>query len=139
MNMLLLNTQQLKYIYTRACFIVHSTNVNTIKVHTEQLKVFIKMLTDNDSLGGMNGSPISERLLHITLDEINISFLSLGPSIPKIHNPQGVSSILLSFFQRCQCLELGTPYVFPNLFVRIRDPSYSSTQSRLLWPTPEGP
>lgn len=95
--MLLLNIHQLKYIYSQAYFIgVPFTNVYTMKVHTDHLKVFIKMLTDNDSLRGMNGSPNSERPLHITLDEINISFLSLGPRIPKIHNSQGVSNVLLS-------------------------------------------
>lgn len=58
--MLLLNIQQSKYIYTQAYFIgVNSINVHTIKVHTEQFNVFIKMLTDNDSLRGLNGSPIS--------------------------------------------------------------------------------
>lgn len=43
--------------------------------------------------------PSLERPLHITLDEIYISFLSLGPRILKINNPQGVSYILLSFLQ----------------------------------------
>lgn len=107
----------------------------TIKVRTEHLKVFIKMLTDNDSLGDMNGSPISERPLHITLDEISISFLSLGPRIPKIRNSQGVSNIfvfLLSKPQRCQRLELGTP-TSPSTCMP------AGTQSRLLRPTRERP
>lgn len=120
--MLLLNIQSSKY--TQAYFVgVHTTNVHTMKEHSDSGK-FVKMLTMTGE-EGKNGSPILETTLCITLDEISISFLSLGPRILKIHNPWGVSSLLPAFLQssRYQYLELGAPYIWPQLQASKRGPT----------------